>query len=253
MKSAGIVGGIGPESTVQYYQLVVKLYRERTGDGSYPSVLINSIDVTKMLPALRGSPEAPGDRGLVPGRPWLGLALVATLLSIWLRVATALSEIVVGTVAQLLIAVSGGAALLVCRGQRRAMARGPCPHDRMAAPSPKRTERMPRQRSDINSLPTCSGTGSILALAPRPDGDVPQRSRRSRFPATASGWTRPNGSLPAWRPTRYRRDAVRGTTPRPGEPAGRPDGGAPCDRHGNTWDRPHCSGSAAGPLKEFMP
>lgn len=28
--------------------------------------------------------------------PWLGLALVATLLSIWLRAATALSEIVVG-------------------------------------------------------------------------------------------------------------------------------------------------------------
>jgi glutathione-regulated potassium-efflux system ancillary protein KefC len=34
---------------------------------------------------------------------WLGLALIATLLSIWLRVATALSEIVVGTVAQLVI------------------------------------------------------------------------------------------------------------------------------------------------------
>jgi glutathione-regulated potassium-efflux system ancillary protein KefC len=29
---------------------------------------------------------------------WLGLALIATLISIWLRVATALSEIVVGTV-----------------------------------------------------------------------------------------------------------------------------------------------------------
>ncbi|MCA1978989.1 MAG: cation:proton antiporter [Thiobacillus sp.] len=43
---------------------------------------------------------------------WLGLALVATLLSIWLRVATALSEIVVGTVAQLAIgAVLGGALL----------------------------------------------------------------------------------------------------------------------------------------------
>jgi len=28
--------------------------------------------------------------------PWLGVALLATLLSIWLRVATALSEIVVG-------------------------------------------------------------------------------------------------------------------------------------------------------------
>ncbi|MCK8601818.1 cation:proton antiporter [Desulfoferrobacter suflitae] len=34
---------------------------------------------------------------------WLGLALLATMLSIWLRIATALSEIVVGTVAQLII------------------------------------------------------------------------------------------------------------------------------------------------------
>ncbi len=30
---------------------------------------------------------------------WLGLALVASLLSIWLRIATALSEIVVGAIA----------------------------------------------------------------------------------------------------------------------------------------------------------
>ena len=42
---------------------------------------------------------------------WLGLALVATLLSIWLRVATALSEIVVGTVAQLVIGALIGSTL----------------------------------------------------------------------------------------------------------------------------------------------
>jgi hypothetical protein len=30
---------------------------------------------------------------------WLGLALIATLVSVWLRIATALSEIVVGTIA----------------------------------------------------------------------------------------------------------------------------------------------------------
>jgi Kef-type K+ transport system membrane component KefB len=43
---------------------------------------------------------------------WLGLALAATLLSIWLRIATALSEIVVGIIAQLVIgALVGGAAL----------------------------------------------------------------------------------------------------------------------------------------------
>lgn len=43
---------------------------------------------------------------------WLGLALVAALVSIWLRIATALSEIVVGTLAQLLIGAAIGAALL---------------------------------------------------------------------------------------------------------------------------------------------
>ena len=43
---------------------------------------------------------------------WLGLALIASLLSIWLRIATALSEIVVGAIAQLLIgAFVGGIAL----------------------------------------------------------------------------------------------------------------------------------------------
>jgi glutathione-regulated potassium-efflux system ancillary protein KefC len=39
---------------------------------------------------------------------WLGLALLATLLAIWLRISTALSEIVVGTVAQLVIGASMG-------------------------------------------------------------------------------------------------------------------------------------------------
>jgi len=43
---------------------------------------------------------------------WMGLALAATFLSIWFKLATALSEIVVGAVAQLLIgAVLGGAIL----------------------------------------------------------------------------------------------------------------------------------------------
>ena len=43
---------------------------------------------------------------------WLGLALAASLLSIRFRIATALSEIVVGTIAQLLIGVALGSALL---------------------------------------------------------------------------------------------------------------------------------------------
>jgi len=43
---------------------------------------------------------------------WLGLALVASLISIWLRISTALSEIVVGTIAQLIIGAVVGSAVL---------------------------------------------------------------------------------------------------------------------------------------------
>jgi aspartate racemase len=49
MKTLGIIGGLGPESTVDYYQRIVALYRERTGDGSYPEFIINSVDLKKGL------------------------------------------------------------------------------------------------------------------------------------------------------------------------------------------------------------
>ncbi len=49
MRTAGIIGGIAPESTVDYYRSIIKAYREKHTDGSYPSILINSIDMTRML------------------------------------------------------------------------------------------------------------------------------------------------------------------------------------------------------------
>jgi aspartate racemase len=49
VKTAGIVGGIGPESTVDYYRSIVAGYRERNPDGSYPPVIINSIDLQNVV------------------------------------------------------------------------------------------------------------------------------------------------------------------------------------------------------------
>jgi aspartate racemase len=49
MKSLGIIGGLGPESTIDYYQRIIALYRERTGDGSYPEFIIKSVNLTKGL------------------------------------------------------------------------------------------------------------------------------------------------------------------------------------------------------------
>ena len=49
MKILGIIGGLGPESTLEYYQNIIALYRERQRDGSYPEFIINSVDLKKGL------------------------------------------------------------------------------------------------------------------------------------------------------------------------------------------------------------
>src|SRR5436309_15733963 len=49
MKTLGIIGGLGPASTVDYYQRIIALYRERTRDGSYPEFIIASVNLTKGL------------------------------------------------------------------------------------------------------------------------------------------------------------------------------------------------------------
>src|SRR5213080_384533 len=49
MKSLGIIGGVGPESTIEYYRNIIALYREWQRDGSYPEFIINSVDLKKGL------------------------------------------------------------------------------------------------------------------------------------------------------------------------------------------------------------
>jgi aspartate racemase len=49
MKILGIIGGLGPESTIDYYGRIIALYRQRTGHGSYPQFIINSIDLKRGL------------------------------------------------------------------------------------------------------------------------------------------------------------------------------------------------------------
>jgi aspartate racemase len=49
MKTVGIIGGVGPESTIEYYRYIIAAYREQKQDGSYPSIIINSVDVNKYV------------------------------------------------------------------------------------------------------------------------------------------------------------------------------------------------------------
>jgi aspartate racemase len=48
MKTLGLIGGLGPETTVEYYRLLVSGYRQRTG-GHNPSIIINSVDLQRLI------------------------------------------------------------------------------------------------------------------------------------------------------------------------------------------------------------
>src|SRR5258708_21290740 len=49
MKRLGIIGGIGPESIIDYYRSILTAYAERNGNASSPQLIINSIDFEKVV------------------------------------------------------------------------------------------------------------------------------------------------------------------------------------------------------------
>jgi len=48
MKTLGLIGGTGPESTIDYYRLLTAQYREKM-DGASPPVIINSVNLKSMI------------------------------------------------------------------------------------------------------------------------------------------------------------------------------------------------------------
>ncbi len=49
MKTLGLIGGIGPESTIEYYRLIIAAYREQHPNRAYPSFIVNSINLQQYL------------------------------------------------------------------------------------------------------------------------------------------------------------------------------------------------------------
>jgi aspartate racemase len=52
MRTIGMIGGLGPESTIDYYRSIIARCRARRPDGGYPHVVINSLDVDKAISIL---------------------------------------------------------------------------------------------------------------------------------------------------------------------------------------------------------
>ena len=55
MKTLGMIGGVGPESTIDYYKNIIAMYRERKRDDSYPQFVINSINLQKGIDFLEAN------------------------------------------------------------------------------------------------------------------------------------------------------------------------------------------------------
>ncbi|MGH9871181.1 MAG: aspartate/glutamate racemase family protein [Pyrinomonadaceae bacterium] len=49
MKTVGIVGGIAPDSTIEYYRQIIAGYRAQSSSGNYPSIILNSINLRRMI------------------------------------------------------------------------------------------------------------------------------------------------------------------------------------------------------------
>ncbi len=52
MRTAGMIGGLGPESTIDYYRSIIARFRARQPDGGYPHLILNSLDVEKGIALL---------------------------------------------------------------------------------------------------------------------------------------------------------------------------------------------------------
>lgn len=55
MKTLGIVGGVGPESTIDYYRAIIAEFRRRTDDAGYPHLVIVSLDVDEGIRMLNAN------------------------------------------------------------------------------------------------------------------------------------------------------------------------------------------------------
>ena len=55
MKRIGIIGGIGPESTVDYYKRIIGSFHEKQADSGYPEIIIYSANLSSLMRILEAN------------------------------------------------------------------------------------------------------------------------------------------------------------------------------------------------------
>ena len=49
MKKIGIIGGLGPEATIDYYKEIINSFKNENGDLNYPEIIIYSVNMSEIL------------------------------------------------------------------------------------------------------------------------------------------------------------------------------------------------------------
>jgi len=53
MKKIGIIGGLGPEATVDYYKGIINSFKNESNDLNYPEIIVYSVNMSEMLGLMR--------------------------------------------------------------------------------------------------------------------------------------------------------------------------------------------------------
>ncbi len=49
MKRIGLIGGLGPEATIDYYKELINAFKKESGDLNYPEIIIYSVNMSEFL------------------------------------------------------------------------------------------------------------------------------------------------------------------------------------------------------------
>ena len=59
MKMLGLIGGVGPESTIKYYRLIIEYFQKELKTQDLPEILIESINMTEIIDKLIDKAQVP--------------------------------------------------------------------------------------------------------------------------------------------------------------------------------------------------
>lgn len=53
MKRIGLIGGLGPEATIDYYKRIIDGFKSVNNDFNYPDIIVYSVNLSKLMSLMK--------------------------------------------------------------------------------------------------------------------------------------------------------------------------------------------------------